>query len=182
MLNDRPNQIDNQLTCRVATVVEAPEIVALVNRAYRPVTSIRGWTHEAELVSGPRTSIERVLSHFTQNSRVLVLCKASTIVACAHVQAAADSVSIGMLATDPAFQNQGLGKQMLDCAERYARIQFNASIFKLTVLLARVELLAFYERREYVRTGDAQDYPSTLGIGQPLIEGTRVMSLCKEAG
>lgn len=165
---------------RAACNADAINIASLVNRAYRPPPEQAGWTHEGNLVAGERTSAEQVLSLFHEQSAILVLCRGqSEIVACVHVQGDQSGAYIGMLATDPTVQAKGLGKQMLFHAETYAVEHFKASVFKMSVLSSRPELLAFYERRGYVLTGDVGDYPLSAGVGQPLVEGIHVLSLTK---
>jgi ribosomal protein S18 acetylase RimI-like enzyme len=84
-----------------------------------------------------------------------------------------------MLATNPKVQTQGLGKKMLTHAETYAIEHFKASVLKMSVLSSRPELLAFYERRGYVLTGDIEEYPLSADVGQPLVAGIHVLSLAK---
>lgn len=62
------------LELRVAREADAKEIAALVNRAYRPSPQDAGWTHEANLVAGERTTTEQVLSLFHEQSTILLLC------------------------------------------------------------------------------------------------------------
>jgi ribosomal protein S18 acetylase RimI-like enzyme len=165
---------------RTASESDAAEISTLVNRAYRPAPHERRWTHEADLISGPRTSTAQVLSLFGPKSCILVLTAGSKIVACVHLLNGESSVYIGMLATDPTLQTQGLGKQMLMHAEQYATAHFNASVFEMSVLSSRPELLAFYQRRGYVCTGEIEDYPVSAGVGQPIIDGIQVVALSKK--
>jgi len=105
---------------RSASAMDAGKIATLVNSAYRPLAHERGWTHEANLVSGQRTTEEQILSLDCSRSSILVLCQDANIVACVHVKCGENSADIGMLATDPNHQMQGLGKQMLNCAEQRA--------------------------------------------------------------
>lgn len=165
---------------RGACKADAIKIASLVNRAYRPSPEDAGWTHEGNLVAGERTTAEQVLSLFHEQSTILVLCLGqSEIVACVHVQGDQFGAYIGMLATNPKVQTQGLGKQMLTHAETYAIEHFKASVLKMSVLSSRPELLAFYERRGYVLTGDIEEYPLSAGVGQPLVAGIHVLSLAK---
>lgn len=173
------------LELRVACEADAKEISALVNRAYRPSPQDAGWTHEANLIAGERTTTEQVISLFHEQSTILLLCIGPEIVACVHVhvhvhvQGSPSSAYIGMLATDPAMQAQGLGKHMLHHAEAYAIEHFEASVLKMSVLSSRPELLAFYERRGYVLTGEVTEYPLLAGVGQPMVAGIHVLSLAK---
>jgi ribosomal protein S18 acetylase RimI-like enzyme len=155
-------------------------IASLVNRAYRPSVPERGWTHEANLVSGPRTTEEQVLSLDCSRSSILVLCQDTDIVACIHVKCGENSADIGMLATDPNHQMQGLGKQILNCAEQYALKHFGITTFKMSVLSSRTELIAFYERRGYARAGEVSSYPISAGIGEPILDGLQVEILVKQ--
>lgn len=84
-----------------------------------------------------------------------------------------------MLATEPAWQAQGLGKCMLQHAETFAAEHFKATVIRVVVLAARPELIAFYERRGYARTGQIEDYPVDAEIGKPLVEGLKIEVLAK---
>jgi ribosomal protein S18 acetylase RimI-like enzyme len=166
---------------RIACAVDAAEIASLVNRAYRPSADDAGWTHEANLVAGERTSTEQVLPLFRHQSAILLLCLRQKITACVHVQGGQSCANIGMLATDPKMQAQGLGKRMLQHAEIYATEHLGASMLKMSVLSSRPELLAFYQRRGYVLTGEVEEYPLLAGVGQPIVAGIHVLSLIKTA-
>jgi ribosomal protein S18 acetylase RimI-like enzyme len=168
-----------QPALHVASKTDANRIADMVNRAYRPSSLERGWTHEADLVAGERTTSEQVLSLFSPRSLVLVLCQGAAIVACVHLQNDDSEVYIGMLATEPSLQTQGLGKTMLSHAEQYAITHFNATVFRMSVLSSRTELIAFYERRGYARTGEVKAYPISAGVGLPLVEGLQVEALVK---
>jgi len=166
---------------RIATPADANEIAALVNRAYRPAVSERSWTHEADLIAGARTSVEQVRALFGSQSFVLLLCRAQEILACVHLEIIGASAHIGMLATRPDAQAKGLGKKMLEQAEQHARQHFRIESFEISVLSLREELLLFYERRGYVRTGVRFPYPVDSGVGQPLRENVELESLIKLA-
>lgn len=165
---------------RSASAMDAGKIATLVNRAYRPSVPERGWTHEANLVSGQRTTEEQVLSLDCSRSSILVLCQDSNIVACVRVKCGENSADIGMLATDPNHQMRGLGKQILNCAEQHALEHFGITTFKMSVLSSRSELIAFYERRGYTRTGEVSGYPASAGFGEPIIDGLKVEILVKQ--
>ncbi|HEX8980793.1 MAG TPA: GNAT family N-acetyltransferase [Parasulfuritortus sp.] len=167
------------LELRIAYEADAKEIAALVNKAYRPSPQDAGWTHEANLVAGERTTTEQVLSLFHEQSTILLLCLGPQIVACVHVQGGESGAYIGMLATNPTLQAQGIGKQMLLHAEAYATKHFGASVLKMSVLSSRPELLAFYERRGYFLTGEVEEYPLSAGVGLPVVPGIQVLSLAK---
>ncbi|OYV02171.1 MAG: hypothetical protein CFE45_01590 [Burkholderiales bacterium PBB5] len=149
-------------TLSIASQVEAGDIAALVNRAYRPATAMGGWTHEADLVRGPRTTESQVMALMKSDSVILTLQDEGIVIACAHVAWTGEAACIGMLATDPALQGMGLGTQML----RYA-------------LDRRSELVAFYERRGYRRTGALRPSPLAKGIGVPGVANLKVLQMAK---
>lgn len=66
---------------------------------------------------------------------------------------------LGMFAVDPARQTAGLGKALLAQAEAAARNRFHADTMEMTVIAAREELIAYYERRGYARTGELRAFP-----------------------
>lgn len=170
-----------QAVFRDAAASDADAIATLVNQAYRPSVRERGWTHESDLVSGARISSGQVLDLFGPRSAVLLVCQGPAIVACVHLQDTGAGVYIGMLATAPARQVQGLGKRMLAHAERHAVERFGATLFKMSVLSSRPELSAFYARRGYARTGEIEDYPLCAGVGKPVVDGLRLETLIKPA-
>jgi ribosomal protein S18 acetylase RimI-like enzyme len=191
----------NETTLKIATQQDAPALVSLVNQAYRPAPGKRGWTDEADWVAGERINLEQMHALLADNATVLTLWDKDRLLACVHIQEADISALpkrgtceigssipiserlayIGMLATLPEYQGYGLGKRMLALAEQYAVTHFGATFFKMTVLATRRELLAFYERHGYTRTGQRDDYPLSAGVGQPLHEGLQLEVLVKDA-
>lgn len=165
---------------RLARLEDVPDIVDLVNAAYRPVSNEKGWTHEAALVAGDRTSPKQVEDLFTNDSWVLVLTVRDRIAACVHVKRDGQACQIGMLATYPKLQGQGLGHQVLACAERFALSHCLAKRIEIAVLSSRLELLAFYKRRNYVFTGRSDAYPSGRGYGVEKINGLEVLYMNKD--
>jgi ribosomal protein S18 acetylase RimI-like enzyme len=85
-----------------------------------------------------------------------------------------------MLATEPAEQAGGLGKRMLACAERYAADALGARTFRMSVLVSRSELVAFYVRRGYMRSGRLEGFPDNAGAGVPRVPGLLLETLFKE--
>jgi ribosomal protein S18 acetylase RimI-like enzyme len=58
-----------------------------------------------------------------------------------------------MLTVSPTLQANGLGRQLLQAAEEYAR-SINYHTITMTVITTRTELLEWYERRGYSKTGE----------------------------
>jgi ribosomal protein S18 acetylase RimI-like enzyme len=155
-------------TFRTASKSDAEAIAQLVNMAYRPEAGTAGWTHESNLVYGSRTNVVQVSEILSKpDSVILVGLKGSEIVACVHVEKDGSYSHIGMLAVNPKLQGAGVGKQLLAHAERYANENFGSEKFIIIVVSSRSELIAFYLRRGYQKTGTVQDYPLSAGVGTP---------------
>lgn len=163
----------------IANLSDAHDIATLVNRAYRPTSPLKGWTHEANLVNGSRTTDEQLLSLFRPTSRMIILRHEQHLIACVHFENHEGTIQIGMLTTAPEFQGQGLGKLMLHQAETYASEMFWVTSFLVSVLSARLELIAFYQRRGYCLTGENDPYPVDAGVGTPLVDDLRVLRMVK---
>ena len=174
----------HEISFRDAVPSDAVNIVELVNQAYRPAQQYRGWTHEAELVTGQRTDTHQVNTLLQRkNSLVLLALKEAVIVGCVHMEMHVENVhtlvEIGMLAVCPTLQDNGLGKQLLARAEQQARGLFSPEKFRIQVVAPRTELIAFYHRRGYQNTGKTLDYPLTAGVGTPTQQHLKVETLEK---
>lgn len=169
-----------ELNFRVARVDDSAEIAQLVNEAYRPAPGMGGWTHESDLVSGKRINSEKVESLIKQeNSTILAGVLGSIIVTCVHIEKESTNCYIGMLAVSPSLQGLGKGKEVLAHAEEYAKKSFNPNNFVMVVVAARTELISFYLRRGYKKTGTTMQYPLDAGVGTPKIDLLQIETLHK---
>ncbi len=135
-------------------------IVALVEGSYRGEASRAGWTTEADLLDGMRIDAERVRDDLErEGSRVLLGECDGQLLACANICNEGDAGYFGMFSVVPGMQGGGLGKQMLAEAERIAREDWRMPVMRMTVIDVREELIAFYERRGYHRTGIHKPFP-----------------------
>ncbi len=147
-------------TFRRATPADVHVVVALVESAYRGDVSRDGWTTEADLLVGQRTDADDVLSCIERPRSVILLAEpAGEIVACAHVAAEDDAGYFGMFAVTPGLQGGGIGSRVLVEAERIVRDEWCLQSMRMTVIDVREELLAYYERRGYARTGIKKPFP-----------------------
>lgn len=145
---------------RVATVDDIPAIVALVQSAYRGESGLRGWTTESHLLDGQRTDAQDVAEVIARTgSQVLLAEREGVLLACCHIERQGESAYFGMFAVNPDRQGGGLGRQVLGEAERIAREQWHCQWMDMTVIEQRNELIAWYERRGYVRTGQYKPFP-----------------------
>ncbi|MGW1839652.1 GNAT family N-acetyltransferase [Streptomyces sp. NPDC002067] len=149
-----------ELVFRSATDADIPALVALIESAYRGDASRAGWTTEADLLEGQRTDPEGVAAVVRQkDGRLLVAERDGEPIACCQLEHRGDHVYFGMFAVRPALQGGGLGKVILAEAERAARAEWGAREMRMTVIRQRTELIAWYERRGYRRTGELSPFP-----------------------
>ncbi|WP_240099915.1 GNAT family N-acetyltransferase [Thermomonas flagellata] len=145
---------------RAAGEADVEAIVALVTRAYRGEASRAGWTTEADLLDGPRIAPEVLRADLARpRSRVLLAERDGTLVACAHVADDGGIGYFGMFAVDPRYQRGGIGARVLAECERIAREEWRLPAMRMTVIDLREELIAWYQRRGYRRTGVHKPFP-----------------------
>lgn len=149
------------LSFRAATDDDVDAIVALVTSAYRGEASRAGWTTEADLLDGNRIDPDVLRADLRRpRSRVLLASHDGELVGCAHVAVEGDAGYFGMFAVRPVLQGSGLGKAVLAEAERIARDDWGQATMRMTVIDLRDELMAWYERRGYRRTGIKKPFPA----------------------
>lgn len=145
---------------RNATAEDVPALVALVTSAYRGDVSRQGWTTEADMLDGQRIDQEVLSRDIARpRSRVLLAEHDGALLACAHVAEEDGAGYFGMFSVRPDLQGAGLGKALLAEAERIVRDDWQLPAMRMTVIDIRNELIAFYERRGYRRTGIHRPFP-----------------------
>ena len=75
-----PWDIQLNLSFTTSQLSDAKNIATLVNAAYRGEFSRQGWTTEADLLDGLRTSIEDISSLPAQDDKMILLAKADEVV------------------------------------------------------------------------------------------------------
>ncbi|HVV77455.1 MAG TPA: GNAT family N-acetyltransferase [Mycobacteriales bacterium] len=150
-----------ELSFRAATPGDVAAVVALVESAYRGDASRAGWTTEADLLDGQRTDAAAVQETVEAVDRLLLLGYDGEVLrGCCEVRRLPQRVAyFGMFAVSPTLQGAGIGKTVLAEAERQVRMLWRATRMEMTVLSQRGELIAWYERRGYRRTGKTAPFP-----------------------
>lgn len=144
---------------RKAELNDIEKLHLLVNSAYRGDSSKKGWTTEADLLGGQRTDPEGLREMInTPDSQIELALSEGVILGCVYLRNDSDAVYFGMLTVNPELQTQGLGKQLLSRVEELTRA-WGKNTIRMTVIGQRHELIAFYERRGYQRTGRTEPFP-----------------------
>ena len=173
-----------QLVFRNATLADVCAAVELVESAYRGEASRAGWTTEADLLDGQRTDeleIREIISgahsliRLAQQHNAIeqdhqptevpanvpkhAATQTSSIVGCVRIENAGDAGYIGMVSVRPTLQAAGIGRQLLQEAERVIREEFGLSRARMTVIGQRETLITWYQRRGYLLTGKREKFP-----------------------
>ncbi|MGX8219353.1 GNAT family N-acetyltransferase [Psychrobacter celer] len=174
---------------RQADANDVSALEQLLNLCYR---QDEGWTNEADLVGGIRTTADE-LAGVIANPKHYVFVYPQTdtgerggkeigeLLGCIAVDIKVETGSdkkshsnkayIGMFAVHPKLQGAGIGNVILQAAETFAErhLKSNNQPTRLTmsILSHRPELLAYYQRRGYQLNGNSTPFPVDGNNGEP---------------
>lgn len=147
---------------RNADTDDISTLTFLINRSYRGENSREGWTTEADLLSGKRIDETGLIQlHNDSDSLILIAQSDETILATIHAHRQNDTVHFGLFAVEPILQGGGIGKELLAYAESQAHNQWGITTAIMEVISHRGELIEYYERRGYMRTGEMIPFPQS---------------------
>lgn len=182
-----------ELSFCFASIYDAPEIVKLVNSAYRGESSKAGWTTEADLLDGQRTDYNEIVKLIEQEGSSILMARNSNreIVSCCELKiipgdyfdrsASTEKKNLyfGMFTVQPLLQNSGIGKVFLAQIENYAR-KWQLEKIQMSVITLRKELISYYERRGFHTTSLFIDFPTELKFGIPRVANLKMVILEKK--
>ncbi|PZN93649.1 MAG: GNAT family N-acetyltransferase [Alphaproteobacteria bacterium] len=153
------------LSVRIATPADLPALHVLIERAYRGSDGAPGWTHEGHLFDGPRTDLGALELMIAERGQYILVHEQGGIVrACVLIAANGTRIAyLGLLCVDPFAQGAGLGRRMIAVAEGEAVARFGATRLEMTVIDARSDLIAWYQRCGYAPTGEVRPLPDSVG-------------------
>jgi len=156
---------------RAADPSDAAALAALVNSAYRGDSSRAGWTTEADLLGGQRTDVREISRLIeAEHSQLLLAVSATEIIGSIHLHRVdATTAYLGMLVIKPVLQGKGLGSRLIQAAETWVHREWHIRRAEMQVITLREELIAYYERRGYRRTGEMRPFPSEPEFGLPKV-------------
>jgi ribosomal protein S18 acetylase RimI-like enzyme len=126
------------LHTRFAGVADVEALTRLINTAF---------VVERDIFDGDRTSTEGVRA-FLKSGKFLVAEDSAGLAGCVYVELRGDRGYIGLLSVDPPRQGSGLGRKLMDEAEKFFD-EANCVAVDLRVLSARAPLPAFYRHLGY---------------------------------
>lgn len=167
-----------------AELSDAQAIASLINSAYRGESSRAGWTTEADILDGMRTTTQEVAGLIQRDDAfVLVGVLNDQIIAticCERQDAYGKNIAhLGMIAVKPTLQSKGYGTTMLQAAEAMTMREWRVVGFHMAVITLREELIAFYERLGYSRSGEFKNFPENSALWQPKVPDLTLEYLVK---
>ncbi len=165
---------------RLANKKDILKIVALVESVYRGESAAQGWTSESDILDGQRTDAAMIQQMMLSpdNFFYVIDQDRKTLLASVHLKKEPTLGYIGMVAVSTLVQNQGLGKKLLIFCEEKIR-SWSLRRAQITVIHTRSELIAWYERFGYVRTGVSYPFPEDPRFGEPKVVGLELVELVK---
>ena len=162
-----------------ATLEDVSTLNKLINSAYRGESSKKGWTTEANILEGSRTT-ENELTEIIQDKKntILKYSENTQIIGCVLLIEKEEQLYLGMLTVSPELQNSGIGKKLMRQAEIHASALGLSKII-MTVITVREELISWYKRNGYVDTGARETFPTSDVFSQISNEALEFMVLEK---
>lgn len=151
-----------KLRFRAATPADAPQLQPLIKSAYRGEKAGKAWTTEGHLLADERIDVQGIVSKIsTPDSAILIAAdEEGALVACCEVARQEGGIGyFGLFAVDPQQQGGGLGRQVLAYAEEYVRWTWAIETMEMWVIWTRDELISWYIRRGYQKTGRSSPFP-----------------------
>ena len=151
----------------------------LINSAYRGESSKKGWTTEANILEGKRTTEDELIEIIQdQKNTILKYSENNEIIGCVLLVEKEDELYLGMLTVSPVLQNSGIGKKLMEQAEIYTS-DLGLSKIVMTVISVREELISWYKRKGFVDTGAREPFPARDVFSQTANEPLEFMVLEK---
>ncbi|MFT3903085.1 MAG: GNAT family N-acetyltransferase [Niabella sp.] len=139
---------------------DIPVLVQIINESYRNDAE-GAWTTEAHLFGegGKRIDVQELEDFRTQpDNHILKYEKEGIVLGTVSLTEKDDNLYLGTLAVSPQSQGSGIGKKLLTAAKELAREKEKKQI-TLTVISARKELIEWYERLGFKKTGNITPFP-----------------------
>ena len=153
----------------IADEKDAASLVALMDSAYRGENSKLGWTSEADLFIGNKRTDETTVANLIKRPGSVFLKylnEKGNLEGCVLLHKKDNRIYLGMFSVSPLAQGKGIGKKLLAAAGDYARDHNCTSIY-MTVITVREELIEWYERNGYQKTGKVLPFPVDERYGIP---------------
>jgi ribosomal protein S18 acetylase RimI-like enzyme len=134
---------------RRASERDIPAMLRVINAAFAIET----------FLEGTRTDKENLEAMMRKGDFVVGCNSSGDVLASVYVEVRGRRGYFGMLAVDPAHQGRGLGRALVEAAEKHCRCQ-GCEAIDITILSLRAELPPFYRKLGYEEIGTEEFRPS----------------------
>ena len=161
-------QLSPNSSITLVTEQDIQSLDSLVNSAYRGESSKKGWTTEADLLDGLRIDPATLKKLINEPESVILKYTGDTglLEGCVYLKQKSNQLYLGMLTVSPNLQGKGIGKKLLEAAEKHA-LKIGSHSIIMTVISVRQELIAWYQRQGYHLTGTTEPFPTDPKFGLP---------------
>ena len=130
-------------TIRTGGAADVAAIVALLNAAF---------AMERDFIDKDRTSTAEIERYMATGAFYVVDGEAGGLASCVYLEQRGDRMYLGMLAVAPGQQGRGLGRRMMDEADRQA-MAHGCRALDIRIVDRRTELPPFYRKLGFVDNG-----------------------------
>ncbi|KPM36917.1 hypothetical protein AK830_g9656 [Neonectria ditissima] len=176
---------NGKLNFRIATLDDAAQLQPLVENAFRAEDSRKDWTADMVLSEDFRLDIKDMIKKIVDpdSATLMATDDSNALVGSISVfKLSPDVARLSLLAVDQTYQRGGLGRQILAHAEDYCQRTWGVKTFGLNALSTREQLISWYVRCGYRKTGETSPFPYELMEGRVLPEGLFFVELEKDSG
>ena len=159
-----------------AVEADITAVVTLANLAYRGGGAVAGWCTEADLIEGTRLTEDLLREDLAGKPEARLMLwrdqAGGPVLGTVWLEPRKEGIwYLGLLTVRPELQDRGMGRQLLQAGEECVR-ELGGRRVRIAVLHLRDTLIAWYERRGYVRTGETEPFPyEDERFGRPQREG-----------
>src|SRR6267143_1014768 len=144
----KPTSQASTMPLRPAVLADVEALARLINSAFRV---------EQPFIEGDRINPQGVRAYM-EKGKFLLAEDAGGLAGCVYVELRGDRGYLGLLGVDARRQGSGLGRKLMDAAEKFFR-EAGCVAVELRVVSARTPLPAFYRHLGYLETGTAPFAP-----------------------
>jgi ribosomal protein S18 acetylase RimI-like enzyme len=173
-----------RMLLKPAIEADYPEVIDLLNFAFRATGPSASWNVEAGIIEGQRTNDSLLRENLANPGAQLLIHRDEAngaLLGTVLLEPGIDGIwYLGLLSVRPALQKKQLGRTLLAAAEEFAR-ERGARRIRMTVIHLRDTLIAWYERRGYTLTGETKPFPyGDNRFGKPLRDDLHFVVLQKD--
>lgn len=184
--------MNDPLSFTTADPVQAADITALINAAFRSEPSGQTWLTDDQdkrtdmlsikdiqnTLSSPLTPI--LVGTKASSPELVAVCLLKAPGTCPKTSGTPAKSWLAMLAVDPKHHSRGYGLATLQEAEALAKKRWDTKRVELNVVNTRVELRAWYGKNGYQVTGQTMEFPYGNHRGGLMADGLELVVLGKD--